>query len=73
MRSSASATGDASSSGRMRRSIRSSLARFVASQRGAQFTPDGTLKFVLKATAAEEVLRALRTICKQLAAEESAW
>ena len=48
------------------------LARFVSSQRGAQFTPDGMLKFVLKATAAEEVLRALRTILEQLAAEEAA-
>ncbi len=36
------------------------LARFVSAQRGAQFTPDGMLKFVLKATAAEEVLRALQ-------------
>jgi transcription-repair coupling factor (superfamily II helicase) len=48
------------------------LARFVSAQRGAQFTPDGMLKFVLKATAADEVLRALRTILEQLAAEESA-
>jgi hypothetical protein len=31
-------------------------ARFVASQRGAQFTPDGTLKFLQQATAPEEVL-----------------
>ena len=38
------------------------LARFVSAQKGAQFTPDGMLKFVLKATAAEEVLRALRTV-----------
>jgi transcription-repair coupling factor (superfamily II helicase) len=43
------------------------LARFVSTQRGAQFTPDGMLKFVLKATAAEEVLRALRTVLEQLA------
>jgi len=48
------------------------LARFVSSQRGAQFTPDGMLKFVVKATQAEEVLRALRTVLEQLAAEESA-
>ncbi|HXM67122.1 MAG TPA: hypothetical protein VN911_10350, partial [Candidatus Acidoferrum sp.] len=47
------------------------LARFVSAQRGAQFTPDGMLKFVLKATAAEEVLRALRTILDQLATAES--
>jgi len=46
------------------------LARFVSAQRGAQFTPDGMLKFVLKATAAEEVLRALRTVLEQLASTE---
>jgi transcription-repair coupling factor (superfamily II helicase) len=43
------------------------LARFVAAQRGAQFTPDGMLKFVLKATAPDEVLHALRTVLEQLA------
>jgi transcription-repair coupling factor (superfamily II helicase) len=48
------------------------LARFVSSQRGAQFTPDGMLKFILKPTAAEEVLRALRTILEQLATAEKA-
>jgi transcription-repair coupling factor (superfamily II helicase) len=48
------------------------LARFVSAQRGAQFTPDGMLKFVLKATAAEEVLRALRTVLEQLATSETA-
>jgi transcription-repair coupling factor (superfamily II helicase) len=48
------------------------LARFVSAQRGAQFTPDGMLKFVLKATAAEEVLRALRTVLAQLATAETA-
>jgi len=48
------------------------LARFVSAQRGAQFTPDGQLKFVLKATAAEEVLRSLRTILDQLARAEHA-
>ena len=47
------------------------LARFVSAQRGTQFTPDGMLKFVLKATAAEEVLRALRTILEQLASAET--
>jgi transcription-repair coupling factor (superfamily II helicase) len=46
------------------------LARFVSAQRGAQFTPDGMLKFVLKATAAEEVLRALRAVSEQLASSE---
>jgi transcription-repair coupling factor (superfamily II helicase) len=43
------------------------LARFVSSQRGAQFTPDGMLKFMLKATAADDVLRALRSVLEQLA------
>jgi transcription-repair coupling factor (superfamily II helicase) len=47
------------------------LARFVSAQRGAQFTPDGMLKFVLKANAADDVLRALRTVLEQLAAEET--
>jgi transcription-repair coupling factor (superfamily II helicase) len=48
------------------------LARFVSTQRGAQFTPDGMLKFALKATSAEEVLRALRTVLEQLANAETA-
>jgi len=43
------------------------LARFVSAQKGAQFTPDGMLKFALKATAPDEVLRALRTVLEQLA------
>jgi transcription-repair coupling factor (superfamily II helicase) len=45
------------------------LARFVSSQRGAQFTPDGTLKFALKATAAAEVLTRLHQLLEELAAE----
>jgi transcription-repair coupling factor (superfamily II helicase) len=48
------------------------LARFVSSQRGAQFTPDGMLKFTLKAAAAEDVLRALRTVLEQLSNAEAA-
>jgi transcription-repair coupling factor (superfamily II helicase) len=48
------------------------LARFVSAQRGAQFTRDGMLKFVLKATAADEVLRALRTVLEQLASQDAA-
>jgi transcription-repair coupling factor (superfamily II helicase) len=48
------------------------LARFVSAQRGAQFTPDGMLKFVLKANAAGEVLRALRTVLEQLASANMA-
>jgi transcription-repair coupling factor (superfamily II helicase) len=43
------------------------LAGFVSTQKGAQFTPDGMLKFALKASAAEEVLRSLRTVLEQLA------
>jgi transcription-repair coupling factor (superfamily II helicase) len=42
------------------------LARFVSAQKGAQFTPDGMLKFALKPSAADEVLRALRTVLEQL-------
>jgi transcription-repair coupling factor (superfamily II helicase) len=48
------------------------LARFVSSQRGAQFTPDGMLKFVLKATAPAEVLQTLRAVLEQLASGEVA-
>ncbi len=48
------------------------LARFVSTQRGGQFTPDGMLKFVLKPAAAEEVLRALRAVLEQLANAEAA-
>jgi len=48
------------------------LARFVASQRGTQFTPDGTLKFVQKATAPEEVLSHLKTLLEELTGTPSA-
>jgi transcription-repair coupling factor (superfamily II helicase) len=48
------------------------LARFVSAQRGAQFTPDGLLKFTVKPIAADEVLRALRSVLEQLASEEAA-
>jgi transcription-repair coupling factor (superfamily II helicase) len=48
------------------------LARFVSAQRGAQFTPDGMLKFVLKVMAADDVLRALRTVLEQLASTGAA-
>jgi transcription-repair coupling factor (superfamily II helicase) len=47
------------------------LARFVASQRGTQFTPDGTLKFTQKAMAAEEVLNHLKRLLEELAGAES--
>jgi transcription-repair coupling factor (superfamily II helicase) len=42
------------------------LARFVASQRGAQFTPAGTLKFFLKVNQAEEVLTRIRGVLQEL-------
>ena len=42
------------------------LARFVASQRGSQFLPDGTLKFAMKATAAPEVLDNLQRLMEEL-------
>jgi transcription-repair coupling factor (superfamily II helicase) len=48
------------------------LARFVSAQRGAQFTPDGMLKFALKASAAGDVLRALRAVLEQLASADAA-
>ena len=48
------------------------LARFVASQRGTQFTPDGTLKFVQKATAPEDVLSHLKTLLEELTGTPSA-
>jgi transcription-repair coupling factor (superfamily II helicase) len=48
------------------------LARFVSTQQGVQFTPDGVLKFVLKASAANDVLRNLRGVLEQLAGVEAA-
>jgi len=45
------------------------LARFVSSQRGTQFTPEGMLKFSLKATSPGEVLQSLRNVLEQLAEE----
>ncbi len=47
------------------------LARFVASQRGAQFTPDGTLKFSVRANNAEGMLETLRDLLEELAAQEA--
>jgi transcription-repair coupling factor (superfamily II helicase) len=47
------------------------LARLVSTQRGAQFTPDGMLKIVSKATAADEVLRFLRTVLEQLSVQQA--
>jgi len=45
------------------------LAQFVASNKGAQFSPGGTLKFVLKSTSAETVIANIRDLLHQLAAE----
>jgi transcription-repair coupling factor (superfamily II helicase) len=42
------------------------LARFVAGQRGAQFTPDGTLKFTQKVNVAEEVLNHIKQVLEDL-------
>ncbi len=47
------------------------LARFVASQRGSQFTPDGTLKFSIRATAPDAVLQTLRDLLEELAAQQT--
>ena len=45
------------------------LARFVASQPGSQFNPDGTLKFTQKATGAAEVLVLLKDLLETLASQ----
>jgi transcription-repair coupling factor (superfamily II helicase) len=47
------------------------LARFVAAQRGSQFTPDGTLKFSIKVTSAEAILQTLRDLLEELVAREA--
>jgi transcription-repair coupling factor (superfamily II helicase) len=44
------------------------LARFVAGQKGAQFTPAGVLKFSLKSNAAEEILARLKRLLGDLSA-----
>src|SRR3989449_2893827 len=46
------------------------LAQFVSSQRGAQFTPDGNLKFSLKVSGAPEILGQLRSLLEELSAQE---
>ncbi len=43
------------------------LARFVSTHRGAQFTPDGTLKFSLKVQQPAEVLEHLQRLLEDLA------
>jgi transcription-repair coupling factor (superfamily II helicase) len=44
----------------------SKLASFVASQRGSQFLPDGTLKFVAKGLGARELLELLQKLLENL-------
>src|SRR5882762_5329244 len=48
------------------------LARFVASQRGTQFAPDGTLKFSIKIDSAGGILQTLRDLLEELEAREEA-
>jgi transcription-repair coupling factor (superfamily II helicase) len=43
------------------------LMRFVSSQRGAQFTPDGTLKFALKTMMPADVLAQIQKLLEDLA------
>ncbi len=43
------------------------LARFVSTHRGTQFTPDGTLKFPMKAHQPAEVLDQVKTLLEDLA------
>ena len=45
------------------------LARFVASEPGTQFTPQGVLKFALKEKQADQVLLRLKSLLEQLAGE----
>jgi transcription-repair coupling factor (superfamily II helicase) len=47
------------------------LARFVASQQKAQFTPDGTLKFSIKISSTEGILQTLRDLLEELEAQEA--
>jgi transcription-repair coupling factor (superfamily II helicase) len=42
------------------------LASFVASQRGSQFLPDGTLKFLAKGLGARELLEQLQKLLENL-------
>ncbi len=45
------------------------LAKFVAAHKGAQFTPAGILKFTLRASRAEDVLRGVHELLEQLSAD----
>jgi len=42
------------------------LATFVASRRGSQFLPDGTLKFLVRGQGAQELLQQLQTLLEDL-------
>jgi hypothetical protein len=42
------------------------LAKFVSSHRGAQFLPDGTLKFLAKGQGARELLEQLQKLLENL-------
>ena len=46
------------------------LMKFVAGQRGAQFTPQGVLKFSLRSARAEDVLSQLRALLEELGGAE---
>ncbi len=46
------------------------LARFVAEERGSQFTPAGVLKFSLRDKQPEQVLARLKTLLEELAGEQ---
>ncbi len=48
------------------------LARFVAANRGSQFTPSGLLKFQLKTSTAEDSLARLREVLERIRAEQPA-
>jgi transcription-repair coupling factor (superfamily II helicase) len=47
------------------------LASFVASQRGAQFLPDGTLKFLAKGSGPRELLEQLQSLLENLLEQRS--
>jgi transcription-repair coupling factor (superfamily II helicase) len=46
------------------------LAKFVSSARGAQFLPDGTLKFMARGVGAEELLEQLQRLLENLFAQQ---
>jgi transcription-repair coupling factor (superfamily II helicase) len=46
------------------------LMRFVAQKKGANFSPQGVLKFALAATSADQVLGAMRSTLEGLAAQK---